>query len=49
MSDPNTEDAAAAKARRGRNLLLAGALVAFVILIFVVTIVKISHNVAHTG
>ena len=49
MSDPNTEDPVAAKARRGRNLLLAGALVAFVILIFVVTIVKISHNVAHTG
>jgi t-SNARE complex subunit (syntaxin) len=49
MSDPNSEDAAAAKARRGRNLLLAVALVAFVILIFVVTIVKISHNVAHTG
>ena len=49
MSDPNSEDPAAARARRGRNLLLAAALVAFVILVFVVTIVKISHNVAHTG
>ena len=49
MSDPNSEDPAAARARRGRNLLLAAALLAFVILIFVVTIVKISHNVAHAG
>jgi hypothetical protein len=49
MSDPNFEDPAAAKARRGRNLLLAGALVAFVILVFVITIVKISHNVSHAG
>ncbi len=49
MSDPNTEAPAAAKARRGRNILLAGALVAFVILVFIVTIIKISHNVAHYG
>jgi hypothetical protein len=49
MSDPNQEDPAAAKARRGRNLLLAAVLVAFVVLVFIVTIVKISHNVAHTG
>jgi hypothetical protein len=46
MSDPNFEDPAAARARRGRNLLLAGVLVAFVVLVFVVTIMKISHNVA---
>ncbi len=39
------EDAAAAKARRGRNLLLALALGAFVALVFVVTIVKLTHNV----
>lgn len=45
MSDPNSEDAPAARARRGRNLLLATVLVAFVILVFVVTIIKISHNV----
>ncbi len=49
MSDPNAEDPAAARARRGRNLLLAGALVAFVILVFIVTIVKLSHNVASFG
>jgi hypothetical protein len=47
MSDPNQEDAAAARARRGRNLLLAFALAAFVILVFFVTIVKLSHNVPH--
>jgi hypothetical protein len=49
MSDPNSEDPAAARARRGRNLALAGALVAFVILVFIVTIVKLSHNVPHAG
>jgi hypothetical protein len=47
MSDPNFEPPAAAKARRGRNILLAVALAAFVVLVFVVTIIKISHNVAH--
>jgi hypothetical protein len=45
MSDPNLEDSAAAGARRGRNLLLAFALAAFVILVFIVTIVKLGHNV----
>ncbi len=45
MSDPRDETATAAKARRGRNLLLAGALLAFVALVFVITIVKISANV----
>jgi hypothetical protein len=49
MSDPNSEDPAAAKARRGRNVLLAVALVGFVVLIFIVTIVKLSHNVHHAG
>ncbi len=47
MSDPNDEDAAAARARRGRNLLLAGSLIAFVVIIFVITIAKISANVGH--
>ena len=45
MSDPNREDPAALKARRGRNLLLALALVAFVVLVFIVTVIKISHNI----
>ncbi len=45
MSDPNREDGAAAKARSGRNILLAVALLAFVAIIFAITIVKISGNV----
>lgn len=45
MSDPNEETGAAARARRGRNLLLAAALLAFVAIVFVITIVKISANV----
>jgi hypothetical protein len=45
MSNPNDEDAAAARARRGRNLLLAGALLAFVVIVYIITIAKISGNV----
>ncbi len=44
MSDPNDEDAAAAKARSGRNVLLALALLGFVVIIFLITIAKISGN-----
>ncbi len=44
MSDPNAETPEAAKARRGRNYLLAGALLVFVVLVFVITIVKIKAN-----
>jgi len=40
MSDPNYDDPAAAKARRGRNILLALSLVAFVVIVFVITLVK---------
>jgi hypothetical protein len=40
MSDPNFDDPAAAKARRGRNLLLAFSLAAFVVIVFVITLVK---------
>jgi hypothetical protein len=36
-----------AKARRNRNIALAIGLVAFVILVFVVTIVKLGGNVAN--
>jgi len=49
MSDPDDENAADARARRGRNLLLAGVLVIFVILVFIVTIIKISHNISVHG
>ncbi|MHB8529277.1 MAG: hypothetical protein ACYC8V_07170 [Caulobacteraceae bacterium] len=45
MSDPKHEDRAAATARRGRNIALAVALFAFVAVVFVVTIVKLSNNV----
>ena len=44
MSDPNGEPPQAARARRGRNYLLAGALLLFVVLVFVITIVKIKAN-----
>ena len=47
MSDPKRETAADAKARRGRNVALALGLVLFVILVFVVTIVRLGGNVAH--
>jgi hypothetical protein len=46
--DPNNpfgESEAAAKARRRRNVVLALGLIAFVILIFVVTLVKLKGNV----
>lgn len=46
MSDPNAEPEAFAKARRGRNIALAVGLVLFVILVFVVTIVRLGASVA---
>ncbi len=48
MSDPNRESVEDARARRGRNLLLAFALLVFVGVVFAVTIVKISANVGHS-
>jgi hypothetical protein len=44
MSDPSHD--AAAKARRARNIVTALALLAFVVLIFVVTIQKLGASVA---
>ena len=44
MSDPKTEGPEARAARRRRNLMLGGALIAFCILVFVVTIVRLSGN-----
>ena len=41
------EDDAVARARKGRNIALGLGLVAFVILIFVVTVVRLGGNVAH--
>jgi t-SNARE complex subunit (syntaxin) len=49
MSDPiKHSDAAKAedKARRGRNIALALGLVMFVVLVFVVTVVRLGANVA---
>ena len=46
MSLPSpSESPEAAKARRMRNWLLAGALFAFVVLVFVVTIVRLGGHV----
>jgi len=47
VSDPNLESPDAAKARRGRNIAIAVALVAFVVLVFFITIVKMgAHGVS---
>jgi hypothetical protein len=40
MSDPYGEGPQAAKARRQRNLFIALSLAAFVILVFVITLIK---------
>lgn len=45
MSDPARETEAELKARRGRNIALALGLVLFVVLVFLVTIVKLGANV----
>jgi hypothetical protein len=46
VSDPKTEDEAARRARRGRNIALFLGLLAFVILVFVITIARLGGNVA---
>ncbi|WP_337185913.1 hypothetical protein [Phenylobacterium sp.] len=46
MSDPKREDDAAARARRGRNIAIAVGLVAFAVIVYVVTIVRLGANVA---
>ena len=48
MSDPAQESDTEKKARRGRNIALALGLVLFVILIFVVTIIRLGGNVTNT-
>lgn len=45
--DAAAQAAAARKARDGRNLALGLGLVAFVILVFIVTLVRLGGNVAH--
>jgi hypothetical protein len=49
MSDPNSEGAEFRKARTGRNIALLIGLLAFVALIFVVTIARLGGNVASNG
>ena len=49
VSDPNAEGADFARARRGRNIALALGLIAFVALIFAVTIVRLGANVANAA
>ena len=44
-ADPYREGQAAAKARRARNLAIALALIAFVFIVFAVTILRLSTNV----
>ena len=43
-SNPFGESPEAARARRSRSLAIAGGLVAFVILVFVVTLLKLSGH-----
>jgi hypothetical protein len=45
MSDPNSESEAFAKARRGRNIAIALGLVAFVLIVFAVTVLRLGANV----
>ena len=40
VSDPNFDDPAAARARRGRNIAIALSLAAFVVIVFVITLIK---------
>jgi hypothetical protein len=47
MSDPFDEGLAAARARRMRSFLIAGALLVFVALIFVVTVAKLQQGLPH--
>ena len=46
MCDPLNEGPEARAARRRRNLMLAAGLVAFAVLVFIVTIVRLGGNVA---
>ena len=49
MSDPKSEGEAFRKARTGRNIAMLVGLLAFVILVFVVTLTRIGGNVMSHG
>lgn len=46
MSEPVQDPQAEVKARRGRNIALALGLVLFVVLVFIVTVVRLGASVA---
>ncbi|CAN5372101.1 hypothetical protein BH09PSE2_BH09PSE2_06800 [soil metagenome] len=46
-ADPYGEGALAARARKMRSLAIAGGLILFVVLIFVVSILRLSANMHH--
>lgn len=45
MSDPNREGEDFAKARRGRNIAIAVGLVAFIVIVYVVTLARMGASV----
>ena len=47
QNDPFAEGAAAARARRMRSVMIAVALVAFVLIVFAVTMLKLAANATH--
>jgi hypothetical protein len=49
MSDPRNEGETFRKARRGRNIAMLVGLLAFVALIFIVTLVHVRGNALATG
>ena len=49
MSDPKHEDDAARRARNGRNIAMLIGLLAFVVLVFIVTLTRIVGNIASHG
>ena len=46
LKDPFNEGPVAAKARRQRSVAIALAVVGFIVLVFVITLVRLSGNVA---
>jgi hypothetical protein len=49
VSDPNRESDLEARARRGRNIALALGLLAFVVIVFIVTLVRLGGNVTNAN
>jgi hypothetical protein len=49
VSDPNREDEAFKRARNGRNIAMLVGLLAFVVIVFIVTITRLGGHVATPG